>query len=312
MIEAHTLDAWTRWSSRTGRPFGYASILGGFAGAAVSLAGGDWRGCRPGPVAPPGERPARRCRDICRRGLEIFVLAFLFRLQAFMVSPGSYPVTLFRVDILNIMGPAIVASGIVWCGPPGLTAGTLVVGVRRTRVRGGDGHAARADLAAGRQAAHLDAVVYPAAGDYTTFTLFPWAGFVFAGAACGVLLARDGDRTAARPRLSFAVAGAAVLALGFVTAARPSIYAQSSFWTSSPTYFAIRVGILMLGLAVLALMAGATERVASSGSCWIVSGEARCSSTGSTSSWSTATPRGRSGIGCRCGAPRSPSPFSAR
>ena len=31
----------------------------------------------------------------------------------------------------------------------------------------------------------------------------------------------------------------------------PSIYAQSSFWTSSPTYFAIRVGVLMAALAAL-------------------------------------------------------------
>src|SRR5439155_23775846 len=31
----------------------------------------------------------------------------------------------------------------------------------------------------------------------------------------------------------------------------PSIYRQSSFWTSSPTYFAIRVGLLMLTLAAV-------------------------------------------------------------
>ena len=90
-------------------------------------------------------------------------------------------------------------------------------------------------------------------GDYTTFTLFPWAGFVFAGAGCGVLLENASDgRTERRVLTAFAVAGAAVLVLGFATATRPSIYAQSSFWTSSPTYFAIRVGILMLGLAILA------------------------------------------------------------
>jgi fucose 4-O-acetylase-like acetyltransferase len=29
----------------------------------------------------------------------------------------------------------------------------------------------------------------------------------------------------------------------------PSIYTQSSFWTSSPTYFAIRVGLLMMALS---------------------------------------------------------------
>src|SRR5205823_8892353 len=34
--------------------------------------------------------------------------------------------------------------------------------------------------------------------------------------------------------------------LGFAAATRPSIYAHSSFWTTSPTFFAIRLGILML------------------------------------------------------------------
>ena len=51
--------------------------------------------------------------------------------------------------------------------------------------------------------------------------------------------------------LSLTLTGAAVLALGFLTASRPSIYAVSDFWTSSPTYFAVRVGILMLTLGLL-------------------------------------------------------------
>jgi len=54
--------------------------------------------------------------------------------------------------------------------------------------------------------------------------------------------------------------GACVLAIGIVTAGRPSIYAQSSFWTSSPTYFAIRAGLMMVGLPVLAALAKAPAR----------------------------------------------------
>ena len=49
-----------------------------------------------------------------RRGLEIFILAFIFRVQAFLLSPGGWPISIFRVDILNVMGPAIVAAGLVW------------------------------------------------------------------------------------------------------------------------------------------------------------------------------------------------------
>jgi uncharacterized membrane protein len=87
------------------------------------------------------------------------------------------------------------------------------------------------------------------AGEFTTFTLFPWAGFVFAGAATGALLAAVGDRQERRLLPALAVSGAVLIAVGLVTAAQPSIYRASSFWTSSPTWFAIRTGILMVALA---------------------------------------------------------------
>ena len=88
------------------------------------------------------------------------------------------------------------------------------------------------------------------AGDLTNFTLFPWAGFVFAGGTVGVLIAAARDqRTEMRVQLSLAAAGAALIALGFYSASLPTIYRQSSFWTSSPTYFAIRTGVMMLALA---------------------------------------------------------------
>jgi uncharacterized membrane protein len=258
MIEAHTFDAWTRPLSRVGRPFAYAIILGGFAAPLFLWLSGVG-------VALSGASLMRRLNDraavvqgICRRGLEIFILAFLFRLQSFIITPGSYPVTLFRVDILNIMGPAIVVAGLVW----GLSSRSSALVV------------AYASLACAlamvtpvvRAWALVDALptwmqwyVRPA-GDYTTFTLFPWAGFVFAGAACGVLLARVKDvRTETRVQFAFAAAGAAIVGLGFYTAARPSIYRQSSFWTSSPTYFAIRVGLLTLGLATIYAIARLVE-----------------------------------------------------
>jgi len=48
-----------------------------------------------------------------------------------------------------------------------------------------------------------------------------------------------------------AAAGLALTWIGFYTASRPAIYAQSSFWTSSPTYFAIRIGVIMAAFAAL-------------------------------------------------------------
>jgi peptidoglycan/LPS O-acetylase OafA/YrhL len=44
------------------------------------------------------------------------------------------------------------------------------------------------------------------------------------------------------------LAGAAFIAAGFYAATLPPIYEHTSFWTSSPTYFAIRVGVMMVAL----------------------------------------------------------------
>jgi uncharacterized membrane protein len=253
MIEAHTLDAWTRPADRRGVWFGDASILGGFAaplflwlaGVGVAMS-----------AARTFERTGSRssaAESIARRGLEIFILAFLFRLQAFILSPGAHPVTLFRVDILNVMGPAIVATGLLWAS--GRTAATRVLVLSATATF------AAMITPVVRETTAIDAwpqwfqwYLRPT-GDNTTFTGLPWAGFVFAGGAVGVLIAEARDERLERTlQVILAAAGAALIALGFYTAGQPSIYRTSSFWTSSPTWFCIRTGILMLALASVYLL----------------------------------------------------------
>ena len=252
MIEAHTSDAWTRLSPAVRRTISFrdATVLGGFAaplflwlaGLAVVLA-----------ATRTAERIGSRraaVEMICRRGLEIFILGFLFRLQGFVITPGSHPVTLFRVDILNIMGPAIAIAGIVW----GLARSTAA------RVCAYAGIAAafamatpivRASHAIDAWPVWLQWYMRPF-GDFTIFTLFPWAGFVFAGGAVGALIAvtRE-DPAEGRMHAILGAVGVALIVAGFYAAARPSIYAASSFWTSSPTWFAIRLGILMIALTVI-------------------------------------------------------------
>jgi uncharacterized membrane protein len=99
------------------------------------------------------------------------------------------------------------------------------------------------------------------AGEHTTFTAFPWVGFVFAGAACGVALASASEERA-ETRLHFwlALLGIALLVLGLYTATLPSIYRESSFWTSSPTYFAVRVGILLTAFSTLYILSHLVAR----------------------------------------------------
>jgi uncharacterized membrane protein len=253
MILAHVLDAWTLPADRSTSAFRNLTIVSGFAaplflwlaGVALVLSADRTAG-----------RSSRRTawRSIVRRGLEIFILAFIFRVQAFLLSPGGWPISIFRVDILNVMGPAVVAAGMIW----GL------VGSRAWLVA--------AYSAVALSLAMLTPIVRTAewvnrlpvwfqwhlrpAGEHTTFTMLPWAGFVFAGAAAGVLIAVARDQRAERwLHARLALGGAVITALGFYAASLPTIYRQSSFWTSSPTYFVIRVGIVMLALAVVFALA---------------------------------------------------------
>lgn len=248
MIEAHVLDAWTLRSERTSTAFGYLNILGGsaaplflwLAGLSLVLA------------AEQGERRTGDRRGaglaLARRGLEIFALAFIFRAQSFIVSPGNPLVSLLRVDILNIMGPSMAAAALLWW---------LARGARLAVVLACGVAAAIAFVTPLVRTAPWLGLLPPAvqwyispSGNHSTFTLFPWSGFVFAGAAIGVILARTtlGEgRTLGR----LALAGGLIGAGSYYAATLPSIYTASSFWTTSPTYFGVRVGLLMLLLAGL-------------------------------------------------------------
>jgi uncharacterized membrane protein len=85
----------------------------------------------------------------------------------------------------------------------------------------------------------------------TTFTLFPWAGFLLVGGAVGLWL--DLVRSAAderRVNLALGTVGLTLAVGGYAASYLPTIYEHSEYWTSSPTYFFVRLGILILSLPV--------------------------------------------------------------
>ena len=249
MIEAHTMDSWTRPSDKSSVAYSVTVILGGFAaplflwlaGLGVAFA-----------AARTAERTGSRARAVetaCQRGLEIFLLAFLFRLQAFIVSPPSTPLKLFRVDILNVMGPAMVAAALIWGIGATARARAWLFGLIATAIAMVT-PIVRASPLVDRLPIWFQWYMRPA-GEFTTFTLFPWAAFVFAGAAVGGLVADlRADAAERRLQIGFGIAGTLLIAGGFVAAAQPSIYRTSSFWTSSPTWFGIRVGIVMIAFVL--------------------------------------------------------------
>jgi uncharacterized membrane protein len=262
MMEAHSVDSWTREADRHGTAFANALILGGFAaplflflaGVGVALSAGS-RLRKTGSVDAAS-------RAVQRRGWEVLALAFLFRLQEYLVYPGSPPMTLLRVDILNIMGPSIVAAAVVWKWARSRIAGTLALA----------GLAAAVALLAPlvRTAPLLDSLPIPLewylrpVGNHSNFTLFPWSGFVFAGAATGVWI--DVWRTApGRAARWLAGAGVTLAAAGYGASCLPTIYSDSSFWTTSPAFFLLRVGSVISVIPVAYLWSLRPRLLARSG-----------------------------------------------
>ena len=246
MIDAHLFDSWTGASDRHTAAFRLAMLIGGggttlflfLAGVSVALSAGS--------KARNTGSESGAARAVALRGGEIFGLAFLFRLQAWFLGWSHRAMDLLKVDILNIMGPSIAASALLWrMGSSILTRCAIF-------------------MAAGAATAFLtpfirslpprvlpqaiEAYFLPVPG-LSNFVFFPWMALVFAGAAVGVLL--DGGVTPEverRMHRRLAIGGAIVIAFAVTASYLPSPFRGSDFWTTSPAYVFIRAGLATVGV----------------------------------------------------------------
>jgi uncharacterized membrane protein len=254
MIEAHVIDSWTQLADRQSREFGWSMILGGFGAPLFLLLAGVSVALSASSKSRRLGDPGAASRAVMRRGWQIFLLAFVFRIQAWVLGWAA-PRTLLKVDILNIMGPAIVAAAALW----GIAASRGEHGRERRQYA----IFAAATLAMTlltpiiRATPLLDALPDPIEGyirpraGLTNFSFFPWAGFVFAGALLGVAIDRTRTRAAeTRLNTTFLIAGAALAIGAYAASFLPSPYARSDFWTSSPAFFFIRLGVMTAAIAV--------------------------------------------------------------
>ena len=106
MIWAHTLDAWTVTAEKTSYRYWYVMLDLGHGGADVPVPRRRLGLARLGLEAASRPHAARAAaRPMVRRGFWIWALALLFRVQAFVLSPGATLYGILKVDILNVMGP---------------------------------------------------------------------------------------------------------------------------------------------------------------------------------------------------------------
>jgi hypothetical protein len=202
---------------------------------------------------------AQIARATIRRGAEIFAFGLLFRLQEYIIAWGWAPLSdLLRVDVLNVIGVSMMLMGVLcW----------LVLALQR------GAHARLAVILSAAGTALLISLLTPPL--WTTwrpnwlpwpvesyvdgvhnlgtpqpwlFPIFPWTAFAFAGLAAGFILQSQWARK--HEALTFFMAGAAGLAL--VAAARwldaqpHQLYAAYDYWHTSPNFFWLRVGMLLM------------------------------------------------------------------
>ena len=112
MVGAHVTDAWTRTDAKTGTLYTYVVLTAGMAAPLfLFLAGLTIAMAASARAEKVGHREAAALA--CRRGLQLFALAFLFRLQSQLLGWGAL-VNFLKVDILNVMGIAMTVAAILW------------------------------------------------------------------------------------------------------------------------------------------------------------------------------------------------------
>jgi uncharacterized membrane protein len=271
MFQTHCYDSWLGGSARQSRFFMYSQLGGTFPAPLFLFVAGISFALVTERLRQKNLPPGQIARTTILRGAEILGLGLLFRVQEFVVSWGWAPKSdLLRVDILNTIGVSMMLMGVVcwmanvWTRPRAHAAENL----------GETSLASPFELIiAASCAALLISLLTPLL--WTTwrphwlpwpvesyingvhnlgkpqawlFPIFPWTAFAFAGLAVGLFLQSAWMR--AREVKGFAALG--IFGVGLVLFSRwldrlpIKVYPVYDYWHTSPEFFLIRLGMLML------------------------------------------------------------------
>lgn len=278
MFQTHCYDAWLGGAARNSKFAMWSQLGGTFPAPLFLFLAGISFAIVLDKLLAKDLSAAQIARTTIRRGAEILGLGLLFRIQEFAISLGWAPWSdLFRVDILNTIGVSIMLMGLAcW----GMLAGPLPL---RGLWRGGRPRPPSANVSIRTVRARLvAAALIVCAGMsaltpllWTTwrprflpweletyvngvhnlgkpqpwlFPIFPWTAFAFGGLAFGLLLMSESARKlGARFFIVTGLSGLAIIYLSkFLDSRTLQIYPVYDYWHTSPNFFVIRVGMLLL------------------------------------------------------------------
>lgn len=266
MFQTHCYDSWLSPDARRSHFFAYSQLGGTLPAPLFVFLAGVSSAFVADRLRSKGFSPNKIAATMIRRGALIFGAGLLFRLQEFALGWPHAPWTdLLRADVLNILGLSIVLMGL-------LVRLTAAWGASLTQA-----WARWKDVVVAAACALLIALATPPL--WTThrprwlpwfletyvngvhvfnqpqpwlFPLFPWAAFAFAGLAVGFVLKSEPVRrsqAAATAILGALGAALAVCAL-WLDARAPRLYSVYDFWHTSPNFFLLRVGVILVILSL--------------------------------------------------------------
>jgi uncharacterized membrane protein len=278
MFQTHCYDSWLSPQARQSRFFMYSQLGGTFPAPLFLFLAGISFALVTEKLWQKNIPPTQIARTTIWRGAEIFGFGLLFRLQEYVVAWGWAPKSdLLRVDVLNTIGLSMMLMGVVcWL------AGAVYLAAKKTE---GAPFLARSLREKWETMPRIPFVI-AAAGTtllislttpplWTTwrptwlpwplesyvdgvhnlgipqpgiFPIFPWTAFAFAGLALGFILHSEWSRARqVRTFLAIGIAGAVLIEFARWLDAQPrQFYAVYDYWHTSPSFFLIRVGMLMV------------------------------------------------------------------
>jgi uncharacterized membrane protein len=262
MFQTHCYDSWLRPGARQSKFFMYSQLGGTFPAPLFLFLAGISFALVTERLGQKHFRPGAIARTTIRRGAEIFALGLLFRLQEFVVAWGWSPKSdLFRVDILNTIGLSMMLMGILCWVVLALQSGPHK---RSALVLAATGAALAISLFTPPLwttwrphwlpwpiESYIDGVHNLGAPQAWLFPIFPWAAFAFAGLAVGFILQSPWARNReSKVFLALGIGGAFLAEFAHWLDHRSvQLYASYDFWHTSPNFFLIRLGLLMMILS---------------------------------------------------------------
>ena len=269
MIQAHCYDSWLSSEARKSGFYRWSQEVSTLAAPIFLFLCGVSFALVTERMSQENKPRSQIFKTAIFRGMEILGFGFLLRIQEFVLGYPKSPWTnLLRVDVLNVLGVSIILMALFWRTATTFAVHESSMTWRRWMIAFSLAISAIVALATPplwttyrlrflpwMLESYINGVhIYDAPSPWL-FSIFPWTGFAFVGLAFGLFLFTDfAQRQESSALAAVATIGAVACAMSlWWDSSRVRMYAVYDYWHSSPNFFLMRCGILLiLAFAVFA------------------------------------------------------------